>query len=236
MTTAAPWRVAVVVPARDEAARITSCLDSVAVAVAATGLADPLVVVVADDCRDATAATARAALGPTAVVVECDHCSVGRARAAGAAAALARTGRHPLGRTWLATTDADTVVAPDWLLSQLACADRGAAAVAGIVRVDGFGELAPGVGPRWQAAYRVDATGHPHVHGANLGVRADAYLSVGGWPQLATAEDHGLWDRLREGGWPTVSSVDTWVTTSGRRRGRAPSGFAARLRGLEGTA
>jgi hypothetical protein len=34
---------------------------------------------------------------------------------------------------------------------------------------------------------------HPHVHGANLGIRADAYSDAGGWNDLTVAEDHCLW-------------------------------------------
>lgn len=234
--TSGPWRVAVTIPARDEADRIAACLRSVRVAVAAAGLADTVVVVVADHCTDATAATARDLLGPAGVVVECRHRSVGRARAVAVTAALRRTAPTPLHRTWLATTDADTTVDPDWLAGQLACATSGAAAVAGVVRVDDLGDHAPEVGDRWRAAYRTSGPSHPHVHGANLGVRADAYLAVGGWPDTDTAEDHGLWDRLRRAGWSTTASVDVRVTTSGRREGRAPAGFAAHLRSLEGTA
>ncbi|WCO67787.1 glycosyltransferase [Iamia majanohamensis] len=230
------WRVAVTIPARDEADRIAACLRSVQTAISTAGLHDAVVVVVADHCTDATAATARELLGPRGVVVECRHRSVGRARAVAAAAALRRTAPAPLHRTWLATTDADTTVDPDWLVRQLACAAEGAAAVAGVVRVDDLDDLAPVVGRRWRAAYRTTGRSHPHVHGANLGVRADAYVAVGGWPDTDTAEDHGLWDRLRRAGWPTAASVDVRVTTSGRRVGRAPAGFAAHLRSLEGTA
>ena len=47
-----------------------------------------------------------------------------------------RRGARP-GAIWIATTDADTRVPPDWLALQLAAADRaGADAVAGIVEVD----------------------------------------------------------------------------------------------------
>src|SRR5690606_39684918 len=34
--------------------------------------------------------------------------------------------------------------------------------------------------------------GHPHVHGANLGVSAAAYRAVGGFPPLAAHEDQAL--------------------------------------------
>jgi hypothetical protein len=70
---------------------------------------------------------------------------------------------------------------------------------------------------------------HTHVHGANLSVRADAYEDVGGWSDLALAEDHCLWGRLRRRlrGSSPVSSV---VTTSARLQGRATGGFADTLK------
>ncbi len=70
---------------------------------------------------------------------------------------------------------------------------------------------------------------HPHIHGANLGVRADRYVDVGGWADLKTAEDHDLWGRLRRTGARLLSSAHLQVVTSGRRIGRAPSGFAGAL-------
>ena len=70
---------------------------------------------------------------------------------------------------------------------------------------------------------------HPHVHGANLGVRADAYLKAGGWSHVETGEDHDLWSRLTEAGLRRLSSSAITVLTSGRRVGRAPNGFAEAL-------
>ena len=46
---------------------------------------------------------------------------------------------------------------------------------------------------------------HRHVHGANLGVRADLLDAVGGWRRLHTGEDHDLWQRALLG----VSQVGT---------------------------
>jgi hypothetical protein len=83
---------------------------------------------------------------------------------------------------------------------------------------------------RFRKSYRIEADGtHPHVHGANIGVRADAYLRAGGWMNLATAEDHDLWHRLQHQGERRLSDARLWVMTSGRRLGRAPMGFAAAL-------
>lgn len=75
---------------------------------------------------------------------------------------------------------------------------------------------------------------HPHVHGANLGFRADAYLDAGGWSDLALAEDHCLWSRVRSQGWRVASSIACVVTTSGRLKGRAEGGFADSLRKMAG--
>ena len=41
---------------------------------------------------------------------------------------------------------------------------------------------------------------HSHVHGANLGFRASAYLTAGGFPPVPTAEDHALVAALTAGG------------------------------------
>jgi cellulose synthase/poly-beta-1,6-N-acetylglucosamine synthase-like glycosyltransferase len=68
------------------------------------------------------------------------------------------------------------------------------------------------------------------VHGANLGVRADAYVDVGGFSHLKVAEDHCLWGRLRQRGWRIRSCAKTVVTTSARLQGRAVGGFADTLR------
>ena len=70
---------------------------------------------------------------------------------------------------------------------------------------------------------------HPHVHGANLGMRADAYLAAGGWNPLTTAEDHDMWGRLRAHTGAHLSDARLQVLTSGRRTGRAPLGFAGAL-------
>jgi hypothetical protein len=86
------------------------------------------------------------------------------------------------------------------------------------------------VDEQFRKTYLIHPDGsHPHVHGANLGVRADAYLRAGGWQSLATAEDHDLWNRLLEIGSSRRSIGHMTVLTSGRRIGRAPRGFAGAL-------
>ena len=93
-----------------------------------------------------------------------------------------------------------------------------------------FSEHLPTVEQRFRLSYRISVDGtHPHVHGANLGIRGDAYLAAGGWKALETAEDHDLWARLCGKAFPKVSDASLEVLTSGRRVGRAPLGFAAAL-------
>lgn len=53
---------------------------------------------------------------------------------------------------------------------------------------------------------------------------------MGAWRHIALAEDHCLWSRLNAGKWPTLSTSDVVVTTSGRLTGRAMGGFADTLR------
>ncbi|MGI8939328.1 MAG: glycosyltransferase [Iamia sp.] len=219
-----------VVPARDEARSVGACVKSVRKALRWSG-ADGRIVVVADCCSDETAALAREAVGGDGEVVISRVGRAGAARRLGAARLLTADGTDPA-RTWLATTDADGIVPPDWLRTQLALADAGAAAVAGIVVLDDAADDL--VAARHRATYALHADGtHPHVHGANLGVRGDAYLDAGGWCRdLCVGEDHRMWARLKERRWPVVSATCSWVTTSSRPESRVDGGFASDLRAL----
>ncbi|MBA3283296.1 MAG: glycosyltransferase [Acidimicrobiia bacterium] len=231
------WSIGVVIPAHDEAATIGACIANVRRSLGAATFADAAVVVVADRCRDRTADAARTALGADGTVIDTTAGNVGTARRVGTGRVLHDLRRRRRGlrhdHTWLLATDADTLVPVDWVRSHLCLAEAGATGVAGIVHVDTFAEHHASVADAFTRTYAFHDDGsHPHVHGANLGVRADAYLSVGGWPELDTAEDHALWSRLRNDGWPTVSSIEARVTTSGRLVGRAPEGFAGHLGSL----
>jgi len=159
----------------------------------------------------------------------CDAKSAGTARRLGVEAVLRFFKRRALTQIWLANTDADTTVPLDWLAVQLELADSGATGVAGIVRLAESGAGAAHEAYRETYLTAADGT-HAHVHGANLSVRADAYLDAGGWPHLALAEDHCLWQRLRGRGWRICSPVSSVVVTSARLKGRAPGGFADTLR------
>jgi len=78
---------------------------------------------------------------------------------------------------------------------------------------------------------------HPHVHGANLGVTAAAYLAAGGFGALPTGEDEALVRALESAGRRVLRTTGVSVVTSARRDPRAPGGFGHFLARLEaGTA
>ncbi|MDT0301882.1 glycosyltransferase [Streptomonospora wellingtoniae] len=222
---------AVVVPANDEAATIERCVRSAAASLAVCGLAAGRcrLVVVADACTDATAELARRA---GALVVEASYRSAGAARAAGMRAAL----EHPCGQrprsVWLATTDADSTVPRRWLAEHLRYADAGWDAVAGTVTVEDWSHRPPDLAAAFAEAYSWRGREHPHVHGANLGVRASAYIDSGGFGALSRAEDHALVTALHARGHSIRRPADLPVATSAREDARAPGGFGDRLTAL----
>ena len=220
----------VVVPAHDEETLLPACLA--ALRDAASALRLPVhVVVVADACTDQTAAVARAA-GARVIGIRARR--VGAARAAGMRELLRLTSGADPAAVWLATTDADTLVPPDWLRRQLDYAIAGWDVVLGTVTVtvtdwDGH---PPHVPVAFAERYAFGSGPHPHVHGANLGIRASAYLAAGGFPPLRTAEDHALLAAATRAGCMVAQASDIAVETSGRRLARAPRGFGDLLRTL----
>lgn len=214
--------IAVVVPAHDEQDHIGACLKAIAIAARCPSLeGEPvLVIVVLDACSDDTGEIARASGVPTLAI----HArNVGMARAQGAQLALAG------GARWLAFTDADSIVAPDWLSKQLALRSD---AVCGTVEVRDWGSYGEPMRRHYAATY-TDADGHSHIHGANLGVSAAAYLGAGGFPPLACSEDVALVDALRSSGASIAWSAAPRVVTSARRNFRAAGGFGETLLRVE---
>lgn len=218
-----------VIPAHDEQQLLPACLASVRAAARHPALRSlPVhVIPVLDACSDDSGAVAPGGL-------EVQARNVGVARAAGFAAALAREAGRPPGELWLATTDADSTVPTDWLAEQLRLVALGAEVVAGTVRVQDWSEQPAVVRNRFQQRYGAPSAQHPHVHGANLGMSAAAYLDAGGVPPLALAEDKALVDALRRRARRLVATGSIAVTTSGRRESRTVGGFADHLRGLAG--
>lgn len=227
-----PEVVHVVIPAHDEQQLLPACLTSLHRAAAAVRRLRPAVAVevtvVADRCSDDTVRIASAR--PHTAVMEVSAGAVGTARRAGVARLADRTRAIDPARVWLASTDADSVVPEHWLVAQLMLAHFGFAMVVGSVR-PAAADLAPSLLRAWHERH-VLSEGHAHVHGANLGVRLDAYLRAGGFPPTAEHEDVQLVDAVKRAGYRWCATAATTVTTSGRVRSRTPGGFAGYLAAL----
>ncbi|MEU5884765.1 glycosyltransferase [Spirillospora sp. NPDC047279] len=204
-------RAGIVVPAHNEERYLGACLRS-------AELTGARIIVVADACSDGTLAVARA-FGAT--VIETDARNVGVARDLGVTALIRQ------GADWIATTDADTLVPPCWLLSQLRYAEEGWHAVAGSVTITDWTEH-----PTWRARLWAGRYPEPGLHGANLGFTAAAYQAAGGFPPLRTGEDRAFVHALEAAGGRVLRTSSVNVVTSARRHYRAPRGFGHLLASL----
>jgi hypothetical protein len=164
--------------------------------------------------------------------VAVDAGNVGASRAAGFEYARSLFDPDEVHRTWYATTDADSVVDADWLVRMI---DADADMVLGVVRVPKWRNFSPEVARRYLRGYRSHGSGHRHVHGANMGFRADAYWELGGFRALRTGEDVELVERFEAAGMSIHRDRDLSVVTSDRKDARAPGGFAQHLRNLSRT-
>ena len=228
-----------VIPVHNEEEHLGRALAGVEAAASSLHLIQPRigiqVLVVLDSCTDGSAAiastfTARHGCFSALTVA---FRSVGRSRRAGiwqVLSAGAGSGPDTAAGLWLANTDADSVVPVNWLVGQLRMAALGADAVLGSVEVDPSG-VAPGLLSRWEAMHPV-VEDHPHVFGANFGIRGSAYVQAGGFPRHVAHEDRVLAARLREKGFDVRATDTVRVRTSGRTQARAPQGFGAYLRTL----
>jgi glycosyltransferase involved in cell wall biosynthesis len=211
--------IGVVVPVHNEEALLADCLQSVRQAAADPLLdAEPVeLVVVLDACTDRSTAIA---IRHQAQIVSLNARCVGAARALGASLAL------DYGARWIAFTDADTIVPPNWLSAQLAlCAD----ATCGQVSIDDWSGYPIRVRERFVERYSAKTR---HIHGANLGISAAAYEKAGGFPPLQCGEDAALISSLEERRGDVRWAGPTRVVTSARSHTTIENGFASFLESL----
>ena len=210
--------IAIIVPAHNEEDQITICLAAVQVAAHCPRLGGErtVVVVVLDACTDTTRSIAHK-MGVTTIALNAHN--VGEARALGAELALAA------GARWLAFTEADSHVAPDWISAQLG---QRCDAVCGTVAVRDWGTYSDAMRHHYDATY-TDADGHRHIHGANFGISAQAYERAGGFRPLGSSEDVALLKALQASGASIAWSAAPRVFTSARRSFWAPGEFGATL-------
>ncbi len=253
-------QVSVIIPAKDEATQLPDTLAALAAQTTLQG--QPLaagwfeVIVLANNCTDATAAAVRAqarrfpglALHVAELRLPAAKAHVGRARRLlmdEACARLEAVGRARAGI--IASTDADTRVAPTWLAALQAEIMAGADAVGGRILTRPTGRhLCPvrRVEVR-DAACRVlcarledlldpvaaDPWPRHHQHfGASLALTAGAYRQVGGLPEVRFLEDEALCQALRRHDLRLRHSPAVQVLTSARHHGRVEVGLSWQLR------
>lgn len=244
---AALWRVAVVIPARNEEDRIVGCLDAAAAALGGRGGVAVAINGSWDDTRARTEAWFRASGVPGVVIDEAAPpagSGVGRARRLAVEACRARLSPGAV----MMTTDADSRVAPDWVganLDELARADLVCGTVLPepeeIARLPAlFSERGAPEGEyvalTLEARRILDPTPHDprptHMNaaGASLAFRMRLHDDVGGFPDLATREDRGFVEAAEARDWRIRHSETARVRTSCRLDGRAAGGMAGALR------
>ena len=239
-------RVAIGIPARNEAARIGACLASVSRLRTDDRVASLEVVVLANNCSDETASIAGAhGAWCKAVTVDLapDQAHAGWARRKALDAAANRL-RAP--GDLLMSTDADTTVDADWLLRTLDHLDHGWDAVAGVAR------LAPAelrglelehrrrlalIQRHDNALTRLKAAEdesepwprHFYEGGASIALTLATYRRIGGAPTPPVAEDKALFEAVRNAGGSVRHATDARVWTSARLVGRASGGASDTL-------
>jgi peptidoglycan/xylan/chitin deacetylase (PgdA/CDA1 family)/GT2 family glycosyltransferase len=204
-------RVSVVVPAFNEEELLPQCLESLL----AQDYQGEFEILVVDN--GSTDGTSRVARGYDVKVVSEPTRGYSQALIAGFSAAAGDI---------IACTDADSVVPPDWISSLVREYDRRP----GVVAIGGEIDFTC---PNWKSRLlmlcfirlfnRIDreSRGGPHLWGANMSVRRDAFLAAGGWnPRFSLQADSELSERLRTIGRVMVLE-SLRVRTSSRRWNRS---------------
>jgi glycosyltransferase involved in cell wall biosynthesis len=240
-------RAVIVIPARDEQDRIAACIEAVALQSGVAG-EQYEVILVLDGCTDATAELAQraalefASLRLHRVTLEQSR-GVGRARRLGMDLACERLLAVGCAHGLIASTDADSVVAPNWLAVQLDLVGSGVEAIGGRIELHEheLGTVSPealdvrerAVPERIRRALRSarapELVEHHQFSGASLGLTAAAYSRCGGLPVRAALEDEALEQALTSQGIAIHRSGRVSVRTSARLDGRAPRGLARDL-------
>lgn len=241
-------RACVVVPARNEEDLVGQCIQALANQNTVSP-AEYEVILILDGCTDETESRAReVARGAPDLrlhFLDGPGEGAGHARRVGMEAACSRL--LDLGRETglIASTDADTVVDPDWLAAQFECLERGARAIGGRIELSGDVGVSKGVAEwRYERGSRRhmdllsesssdgESPGfleHWQFSGASLSLTAGVYREIGGLEPHAALEDEHLERILYQRGISIERPLSVRVTTSARLVGRAERGLAKDL-------
>ncbi|WP_170172672.1 glycosyltransferase [Hymenobacter rigui] len=244
-------------PAKDEADTIVAALTALAAQVDEEGHPLPPgsfeVLVLANNCQDATAQLAREfgtrhphlALHVAETTLLKAEAHIGRARQLLMDEACRRLEQAGQPLRFIASTDADTQVASTWLIANRAALVAGADAVGGRILMS---DAVPGCPVRRRqlqdAAYQLlqiqleevlDPVPHDpwprhHQHfGASMAVTTAAYRRVGGVPAVPYLEDEALYQSLLQHDLQVRHSSAVRVYTSARQQGRVAVGLSWQL-------
>lgn len=255
---AATLAVCVIIPAKDEAGQLPETLAALAAQTDEKGQPLPYdsyeVLVLANNCHDQTAAIVRdfacshplMAVQVAEATLVAPDAHVGRARRLLMDKACRRLEQTAGPRGIIASTDADTRVAPTWLAATQAEFAAGADAVGGRIYPEAAtGEVCVRRTHLQDARYRLlrvhletlldpdpaDMWPRHHQHfGASLALTVAAYRKVGGLPVVPYLEDEALWQALRSRDLRLRHSPKVCVNTSGRHQGRVEVGLSWQLR------
>lgn len=243
--------VAVAIPVKDEEAALPGCLRALDEA-AARWPGRVTVVAMANECRDGSVALlartrlrhADLAWRAVSLLPGARHAGWARRLAFDAAADLLERPND-----LLLSTDADTLVAPDWIARNAACladceavagravtiaAERAATGAVGRRRLDQLGRYYTLLDHLRASREPAGSEGWPRHYyegGASIALRLGLYRRIGGAPTPSLAEDRALFDRIRLNEGRVRHPVDVRVFTSCRLHGRAPGGMADALAG-----
>ncbi|EKU39426.1 MULTISPECIES: glycosyltransferase [Acinetobacter] len=213
-------KIGIVIPAHNEEYYLSACLQSIQVAIDKISGYEVEVIVVLDSCTDQSRLIVQS---HQINWIECNYACVGQARDLGIRHLIER------GVTWIACTDADTIVSPDWLRYQIQ--HQPTDVICGTVMLDDLSHLSMDKQQKYLAHYQ-DQMDHAHIHGANLSFSAEVYLLVGGFDPISCHEDVSLIKKFIKHCCNITWSNLVRVTTSSRLNGRAPQGLSYFLNNL----
>ena len=258
-------RTSVIVPARNEEHSLPATLDALRLQVAPDGKPLPPdtyeVLVLLNNCTDRSAEAARRyaeqhpafRLHIAEIHLAPAEAHVGTARSILMDAACARLETfleaHLPGTPAILSTDADTLVAPDWIAANRAHLEAGAEVVGGVIHL--LPHELEALDPGTREAYRNDRAyqhlvarleslldpdpadpwpRHLEHFGASLACTCPVYRRSGGMPAVKPLEDVAFIDALRKVGAHIRHAVDVHIYTSARLDGRAEVGLSGQLR------
>ncbi len=254
-------RASVIIPARNEASSLVRTLDALRMQVDLNGCALDVesfeVLVLLNNCSDSSEAIVRSyqvaypkmQIGLEICELGASVAHVGTARRMLMDVACERLERGGMGDAVILSTDADTVVAPDWIARNLEHVAAGAEVVGGVIHLlpDELDGLEKGLRLCYErdrelqaAVARLESLLDPdpadpwprHLEhfGASLACTCAVYRRSGGLPAVRPLEDVAFVDALRKVGARIRHATDVHIYTSARLDGRAEVGLSGQLR------